>query len=286
MELVGMNRSLEALAILVMCLVGILAAVRISTKDQASASRATDSEPAGEPEKMAPAKSSSSAVEAAVEASRECLAWQSLDYEGGCGLDRSTGQVYRPLTPFLSPSEFAARVIRSEPLSLIVLADVAVSEEPTGYDSAYDEAMGGQLVTSQTNDAIDYLQVEADYAAAELAAAQPAGSLAKWATAVVPWAREQFQLAEEAAISNVSHYQRAYTPLVRAIHVRWTEHVAPKLRLFPRPPATARHNLLLRQRAERQQPRVRWDDYLSFAERKLSPLVARDVEANESLRSR
>jgi hypothetical protein len=284
MELVGMNRSLEALAILVMCLVGILAAVRISTRDQASASRPTEREPAAPSEKVAPAKSSSSAVETATEPNRECLAWQVLDYEGSCGLDRSTGQVYRPLSPLLSPGEFAARVIRSQPLPLIVLPEAEPKAELTEYDAAYDAAMFGELAQAT----LDYQQIEAEYAAAEQAAAFDAtdegiffpasrNSLTRGVLSLAPWMSEQLQGTAQGLTDNVQHYQRAYAPVIGAARGRWTEHVAPRLRLFPRSPAAARKNLLLREQAREQQiPRVTWHDYEQFADREIGyrPAVA------------
>jgi hypothetical protein len=281
MEQVGMNRSLEALAILVICLVGILAAVRMSTPDQGSAGRAVAGK-RNEPQRGTPDKSGSSAVEGSAQPGRECLAHES--YDDGCGLDRATGQVYRPLSPLLSPREFAARVIRSQPLPMIVLAEAEPSEEITGYDAAYDAVMFGQLASAP----LDYKQIEADYAAAEQAAAFDAtdeeafftasrDSLTRAVTSLAPWLTEKLQIAGQELADNAKHYQRAYAPVMGAVSGRWTEHVAPRLRLFPRSPAAARKQLLHREQANAAlTPSVTWHDYEHFADRAigLRPAVA------------
>lgn len=299
-----MNRSLESLAILVICLVGTLAAVRMSTKD--AAERTVARQPAVTPDKPAPASSSSSSItepEQTLLSYGDRLAYQPEvaipQYDSACGRDQQTGEVYRPLRPVLTAAEFAARVIRSEPLPLIVLPDSESLESArTGYDEAYDAAVFGEVVSSSE---LDYEQMEADYAAAELAAAeqaelQPAsiGSALLRPAAIVIEITEQSQVCIDLAVANGRRFQQAYFPVYRGIYTRWTQQVSPHLRHFPRETSSARKSLLLRQQAGLDAtPALNWNDYLSFAERELAsriepkpPQVAREPETDELWLSR
>lgn len=275
-----MNRSLESLAILVICLVGTLAAVRISTNDPA-ADHTIARQPAATPKTDVPNKSSSSAVEMPP-SQGDCFAYQPADaapqYDSACGLDRQTGAVYRPLKPLLSPAEFAARVIRSEPLPIFVLPEPAPLEAArTGYDQAYDTAVYGELV------AVKELKVESETTAALI---QP--------TAIVPWLIDQSQAWSELAVDSVQHYQRSYVPTYRAMQSHWSQHVAPRLRHFPREAKSARKALLLRQQADLNgKPALNWNDYQVFAERELASRiepkpqhVAREQDEDELWRAR
>jgi hypothetical protein len=160
-----------------------------------------------------------------------------------------------------------------------VLSEAEALHETTGYDAAYDVIMFGRIAA----DDLDYSQIEADYAAAELAAAFDATNeeaffrttpepFTRGVESFAPWVTERLNSAGRAVADNFNHYQRAYAPILGAAHGRWTEHLAPQLRLFPRPPKTARKYFLHRQQASASlEPRVTWQDYLEFADRQLGP---------------
>ncbi|QDU30062.1 hypothetical protein ETAA8_51810 [Anatilimnocola aggregata] len=273
-----MNRSLEALAIFTICLGGILAAVRISSKDQVALSRNMAEEknvPA------VPAKASSSATEQSEEegwqfansAPSGCLA-----FEHGCGLDRGEGRVYSAFPPLVSPAAFVRSAIRSAPLPVFVLPDESAQLEAsaTGYDAAYDAAVLGY----QKTDTFSYDEMAAEYAAAELAAAgvddkqgsfssdfQSAGDFAAWQSLHSRW-----QALSNWSSSQVAHYDFAYlAPARRAFEMRWSMSLLPKMLNSPKVRSEARRQLLLRQRAgSAASDCITWDDYLAFADRRLA----------------
>ncbi len=252
-----MNRSLEALAILTICLGGILAVVRISSQDQAPARNIAK----GSQSPAAPAATSGSAADSRLPT--ETIAWT---YERGCGLDRSAGLVYPQYSPLLSPGEIARRAIRSAPLPMFVLPDpsefAGYEQSLTHYDATYDAAVFGENPQSEE---LSYEQIEQEYAAAELAAAQqPVGT---WLTIVDPFQTLWSRLSEQAKTA-----QQAYAaPAWRAIEARWSQSSLPKLLLQPRAKAQSRPRLWPRQPAQGQAvSRITWDDYLAFAERNLS----------------
>jgi|GEM_PF-6554778 len=249
-----MNRSLEALAIFTICLGGILAVVRFSAQDRTVGRVAEQAVP-----ETAPAKNCGSAVEKTPDACE-------LAYAAGCGLDRNEGTVYAPYSPLLSPREVALLAIRSAPIPLVVLPE-AQAELQTGYDAAYDAAMGAAQPTPEE---LARAAIEAEYAAAELAAA--GASAAEIFTEFSPpsptWilisrgvTGMQWQGTEASA-----WLQRSYVePFARALLHRCADYDMPRLLSYPRAQTEARQPLLYRQRAENMQ-RVDWNDYLEFAD--------------------
>lgn len=254
-----MNRSLEALAIFVICLGGTLAVVRYSSSGPAAAGRNV----ADRQVPAMPAPSSSSAADKRPEAGEALAALESPvpappaeqpDYAHGCGLDRAAGCVYSPQGPLLSPRQIALQAIRSEPIPLVVLPDPASDEElATGYDPAYDDAM--DPVASE--DELSREQIEAEYSAAELSAAVAGSNLR--AGAVLHSLHQQ-----------LLHLKSAYAdPAARAVESKWSVSRWPLLLQYPRARREAQQQLH-RQRADANRQQVSWDDYLSFAERYLN----------------
>ncbi|WP_425615055.1 hypothetical protein NA78x_004944 [Anatilimnocola sp. NA78] len=280
-----MNRSLEALAIFAICLGGILAAVRISSKDQSVPGRNMAERPATP---AVPAKGSSSAseqpaVEGCVENGEHAPADNSaLAYEQGCGLDRAEGRVYSAFPPLVSPEAFVRSVIRSQPLPVHVLPEATeVETVATGYDTAYDAAM--QLTTDSAE--FSYEEMAAEYAAAELAAAEqseqrgtfsdlgsetPENRYAAWYAV-----RTQWHSLMTWSGSQTAHADFAYlAPARRALEVRWSNSTLSAMMSNPKVRSQARRDLLLklfRHRAEvTNDGRITWDDYLGFADRQLA----------------
>jgi len=274
-----MNRSLEALAIFTICLGGILAAVRISSKDQAVPSRNMAERPASP---AIPAKGTSSASETpAIEAWTE-EAPSLIAYENGCGLDRAENRVYSAFPPLVTPAGFVRSVIRSQPLPIYVLPDESAESESlaTGYDAAYDEAM--DLASSP--DEVNYVQEATDYAAAELAAASegeqhgtfsdlgsetPENRYSGWYALRTQWNSLVNWTGEQS-----THLDFAYlAPARRALEVRWSTSTLSAMLSNSKVRSQVRRDLLLklfRKRAEStNSTRITWDDYLSFADRQL-----------------
>jgi hypothetical protein len=269
-----MNRSLEALAIFAICLAGILAVVRFSTQDGATgpgsvanrgkspavpatgSSSAADQREASQPDDLSP-----------VEPATNVLA-----HEQGCGLDRNEGKVYPPQSPLLSPREVAQRAIRSAPWRMVVLPEAESEELATGYDEEYDAAMADALFSTTegidlSQGDLDRQQIEADYAAAELAAAGEATGSNPQSTAFV----QGLLALRDSSLARLQQWKTTYAdPSVRAIENKWSVSRWPLLLQYPRAKQEARQLLLHRQRAESRRMPISWDDYLSFAERHLT----------------
>ncbi len=268
-----MNRSLEALAIFTICLGGILAVVRCSTADR----QATESTVAEET-KSAPAKNSGSAAEQV--APHDC----ELAYLEGCGLDRNEGLVYSPLSPLLSPREVALRAIRSQPIPLVILPEAAELADRTGYDKAYDNALSDAPTAEEE---LSRAELEAEYAAAELAAATEGSNTGVYDSAtrnleLTPpsptWSLISGSMSAFGSdlLHGTRHVQRSYVePFSRGIENRLMRMPLPTLR-DPRAKEEVRRHLLLREQAEANQDSrslsVTWNDYLGFVGRKL-PVV-------------
>lgn len=264
-----MNRSLEALAIFTICLGGILAVVRCSTTERPAAESGMAEQTNSE---AVPARNSGSAAEQATPPNCE------LAYNEGCGLDRNDGQVYAPLSPLLSPREIALRAIRSQPIRLVILPEPAALSDQTGYDVAYDTAMGNELPSPAE---LTRSQIEAEYAAAEMAAAVERAAAGTF-TGVVPpteltppsrtWELISGSLtAVRSNIVNGSHHlQRSYVdPIARGVENRLLRMPLPTLN-HPRTQEGGRAQLLYRQRAGVESSQnVTWDDYLGFVGREL-----------------
>lgn len=263
-----MNRSLEALAIFAICLGGMLAVVRYSAQDRTADGR---SEEAAAP--AVPAKTSGTAVEPQTAAESLTPETQQT-YEAGCGLDRDQNLSYSPNRPLLSPREVALRAILSPPIPLMILP--VEPELATGYDAAYDAAM---CPTEISDLELSRAEIEREYAAAELAAAEeiPANSELIADSPVSKLLRGTVQQFWSGVSAETTHLRRSYVdPASRAIENRWSSEIQ---RLFrhPRAKAEAREHLLLRQRAEAESTGpVSWDDYLAFTERNL-PVRAMEV---------
>lgn len=263
-----MNRSLEALAIFTICLGGILAVVRCST----SVHSATEPSVA-EGTKSGPAKNSGSAAEQSNPANCE------LAYLEGCGLDRNDGQVYAPLSPLLSPREVAQRAIRSQPIPLVILPDADELADRTGYDAAYDTAMCTELPVEEE---LNYSQLEAEYAAAELAAATEGAATGTELTPPSPtWDLIAGSFtAVRTNLGNGSHHlQQSYLdPISRGVENRLMQMPLPTLQ-YPRAKVEARRHLLLRERAEaKSRQSITWDDYLAFVGRQLPVNTSEEQE--------
>ena len=265
-----MNRSLEALAIFTIGLGGILAVVRYSAQDRPPRRIAEQTQPAAEP-----AKNSASAVELVTPEKND------LAYAAGCGLDRTAGTVYSPYSPLLSPREVALQAIRSEPIPLVILPEVAVeAEQPTGYDAAYDLAMGDPLPVGES---IDQKDIEAEYAAAELAAADDsAGTYSELIQPSPTWSLlTRGVTGTKSQFSEASAWlQRSYLdPFSRGIANKWSASELPQLLTYPRAKAESRRQLMKRQSVQKSQ-RVGWDDYLAFVDRRLvKKQTSRDGES-------
>lgn len=285
-----MNRSLEALAIFTVCLAGILATVRFSAQadptgprsvaarakapalpPQDSGSAADDRENEAPPQEE-PAPGETGQTKPAV---------QSLAHEQGCGLDRNEARVYAPQLPLLSQREIAERAIRSAPWRIYVLPapEAAAEELATGYDEEYDAAMaialggaaGGNELTARN-------QIEEEYAAAELAAARETEE----PSAEQKSNGKSLQELNNAVIQQWQSWKGTYAdPVLRALENRWSFSRWPLSSSSPRAKQEARQRLLHRERAESPGPRVSWDDYLSFAERHLTPPVQPVQTAHE-----
>lgn len=275
-----MNRSLEALAIFAICLGGMLAVVRFSAQVRTAEDRL--GEEAAAP--AAPAKTSGTAVEPQSAAESMASASQ-LTYDAGCGLDRDLQQTYAPNRPLLSPREVALRAILSPPIPLLILP--VETEVATGYDSAYDEAM---CPTEPAEAELSRVEIENEYAAAELAAAElNSGNSELIANSPVcellRGAVGQFWggLAAETA-----HLRQSYLdPAARAIENRWSVSQFPNWLRYPRAKAEAREHLLHRQRAEgAANDLIGWNDYLAFAERKLPVRATEGAEPRVAGRKR
>lgn len=284
-----MNRSLEALAIFVICLGGILAVVRFSTSEQTAASRNV-ADRAVSP--AAPVQGSSSAAEQRMVEPAEPSSDDepvTFDYAQGCGLDRDAGHVYPPQTPLLSQREIALRAIRSEPWPLLVLTDPAGAAEEiaTGYDPDYDAAMASGDETDEMTKEVSRRYTEAEYAAAELAAAREAATDNTWHVLTGQLASLRSWSREVARSLDAAYSQ----PTWRAIETRWSESNLPALFTYPRAKSEARRQLLLRQRAAAGNGgpatgQITWDDYLSFAERHLQPPAEQAVRERKEPKSR
>lgn len=259
-----MNRSLEALAIFTICLGGILAVVRYSAQD-----RSADRRMAEQAEPSQPATPPKNCCSEAEETSPDgCDA----SYAAGCGLDRNEGTVYSPYSPLLSPREVALKAILSEPIPLLILPEADEAELQTGYDAAYDAAM---THTPPSGEEFSRAELEAEYAAAELAAAS-IGETAGTFTALTPpsplWSLlTRGVVGAQSQLSDGSAWlQRSYVdPFSRGIANRWSQSNLPRLLTYPRAKYEARQRLLL-QKSVQNSPRVGWDDYLSFVERQLA----------------
>lgn len=268
-----MNRSLEALAIFTICLGGILAVVRCSTTERSAAepgiAERTNS-------KSAPASNSGSAAEQVTPTNGE------LAYSEGCGLDRNVGQVYAPFSPLLSPREIALRAIRSQPIPLVILPDAANEVAAlTGYDVVYDQALGNILPSSEESP-VDPTrsQLEAEYAAAELAAAAEGAATGTFTvippTELTPPSRTWELISGSVAavrsdlVNGSRHLQRSYVePMTRGVENQLQRIPLPTLN-FPRAKTEARQQLLWQQRAAAEPAQsITWDDYLAFVGRRL-----------------
>lgn len=277
-----MNRSLEALAIFTICLGGILAVVRCSTTERSAAEPSVAERP-----NSVPAKNSGSAAEQATPINCE------LAYYAGCGLDRNDGQIYAPLSPLLSSREIALRAIRSQPIPLVILPEGANELVAlTGYDAAYDIAMGNELPSPDESPAeLTRSQIEAEYAAAELAAAAGAATGTftgtTFPTELTPPSRTWELISGSLAavrsdiVSGSQHLQRSYVdPIARGVENHLLRMPLPTL-THPRTQEGGRAQLLYRQRASVESSQsVTWDDYLAFVVRKLP------VEPSEELEPR
>ncbi|WP_254510498.1 hypothetical protein [Anatilimnocola floriformis] len=258
-----MNRSLEALAIFTICLGGILAVVRFSAQDRGAHRVAERTQSAAEP-----AKNSGSAVEQVAPAKTEMAAAE-VTYSDGCGLDRTEGTVYSPCSPLLSPREVALLAIRSEPLPLLILPDVDEADLQTGYDPAYDTAMGDNPLADE-----ELRQIAAEYAAAELAAAAEAELEGVFSELLKPspvWSllNRSVTGTKSQLIDASAWLQRSYVdPFSRGIANRWSSSELPQLMTHPRAKAESRRQLMKRQSVQNSQ-RVGWDDYLDFVDRRL-----------------
>jgi hypothetical protein len=257
-----MNRSLEALAIFTICLGGILAVVRFSAQD-----RSADRRVATQGEQVQPATPPKNCCSEDEQIAPDGCA---ASYAEGCGLDRNEGTVYSPWSPLLSPREVALRAIRSEPIPLVILPEANEAELQTGYDAAYDAAMTDPPAAEEQ---LSRAEIEAEYAAAELAAASvgdaegtfseltppsPAWSLL---TRSVTGAKSQFSEA-------TAWVQRSYVdPFSRGFAHRWSQSDL-RLLIHPRAKVEARQQLLHRKRAQNSK-QVSWDDYLAFVDRRL-----------------
>jgi hypothetical protein len=255
-----MNRSLEALAIFAVCLGGILAVVRVSTQDATGPKSVANRAKAP----AVPATGSSSAADGREEIQPDEVApvepvTNLLAHEQGCGLDRVEGKVYPPQSPLLSQREIAERAIRSAPWRIYVLtdADALADEVATGYDEEYDAAMTGRLTRRQ---------VEADYAAAELAAARETELNPKGEAFV-----KNLLTIRDSSLQQLLRMKTAYAePAARAVENKWSVSSWPLLVQYPRAKREARQHLRHQQRTEAGRKQVSWDDYLSFAERHLT----------------
>jgi hypothetical protein len=256
-----MNRSLEALAIFAICLGGMLAVVRYSAQDRTADRRV---EEAAAP--AVPAKSSGTAAEPQTPADL-VLSENQLTYDAGCGLDRDLNQHYTPNRPLLSPREVALRAILSPPIPLMILP--VESEVATGYDAAYDAAMCPTEVSELD---LSRAEIEREYAAAELAAANPIPENSELIadSPICKLLSGTVQQIWAGVSAETAHLRRSYVdPASRAIENRWSSEFQRLLR-YPRAKAEAREHLLLRQRVEaKANGPVSWDDYLGFTERKL-----------------
>jgi hypothetical protein len=167
----------------------------------------------------------------------------------------------------LSPREVALRAILSPPIPLMILP--VESEVATGYDAAYDEAMCPTEVLELD---LSRAEIEREYAAAELAAADPIPENSELIadSPICKLLSGTVQQIWAGVSAETTHLQRSYVaPASRAIENRWSSEIQ---RLFrhPRAKEEAREHLLLRQRAESESTGpVSWNDYLGFAERKL-----------------
>jgi hypothetical protein len=277
-----MNRSLEALAIFSICLGGILAVVRCSTVERT----VTEPSVAERPVEVAPAKNAGSAVEQpAVE---QFAADFDLAYSAGCGLDRNNGHVYAPQSPLLSPREVAQRAIRSLPIPLVVLPEVADElADRTGYDAAFDAAMGD---ASPETGELSRKQIEAEYAAAELAAAaegsptgvfsqEPAPSELTPASPTWDLISGGLSTFRNELLHNSRQLQISFAPIARGIENRLLRMSFPSLR-YPRAKSEAREPLLHRQQAVHVTSGVTWGDYLAFVDRAL-PVEEKEAEPRE-----
>ena len=180
-------------------------------------------------------------------------------------MDRNDGQVYAPLSPLLSPLEIALRSIRSQPIPLVILPEEADITNQTGYDAAYDIAMGDELPSpDDSNRAV----LESEYAAAELAAATDGFELTPPSRT---WELISGSLAAVRAdlVNGSRHLQRSYVePISRGVENRLLQMPLPTL-TYPRAKSEAR-KLLLYYRAETiSTQNVTWDDYLGFVGREL-----------------
>jgi hypothetical protein len=305
-----MNRSLEALAIFTICLGGILAVVRISTKDQAGASRKMAERPAVPAASEQGSRSAGELPSAAPVAAKLAASEPGdsvFSFAQGCGLDRSTGDVYSAFPPVISHAEVVQRVIRSQPLPIYVLPDAesadvlanatedtaedAATSERTEYDAAYDEALfhvGEEAVLLDSETA-------REYAAAELAAAGvvPAEIMPEQTTADVyaPWQllSGRWDAAQASLSHGFEHYHDCYlAPARRALENRWSSSEWPRLLEHPRAKAEARRQLLQHQRAAAERAgRVSWDDYVAFADRhlQLTPAQPSPAAISQALKS-
>lgn len=263
-----MNRSLETLAIFAICLGGMLAVVRFSAQDRPTSRHVAE----GTKSKAVPAKTSGTAAEPPV--TDECQ----LAYDAGCGLDRCENLVYAPNRPLLSPREVALRAILSPSIPLLVLPDAPL--QTTGYDAAYDAAM---CPAEAAHVELSRAEIEAEYAAAELAAANEAPPQQSELIAASPvWnllSGSLKQVRNDFA-AKTTHLQQSYVdPFSRAIENRWSQSEWHRLMRHPRAKTEGREHLLLRERAEVSE-RITWDDYLAFTGRALP------VRANESAEPR
>jgi hypothetical protein len=271
-EWLAMNRSLEALAIFAVCLAGILAVVRFSTQADTTGPRSV----AGRTKAPTiPAQGTSSAADRREDVQPDVVdpvepPLNSLAHEQGCGLDKSEGKVYPPLSPLLTQQQIAERTIRSAPWRMYVLpdADSAADELATGYDEEYDAAMADMLSGSSTSDELsERQQVEAEYAAAELAAAREATEPKLEAQ----WLVKNLLAMRDSSLQHLQQWLTGYAdPALRAFSNKTSISRWPLLFQSPRAKRQARQPLLDGQRAESDSRRVSWDDYLSFAERHLS----------------
>jgi hypothetical protein len=254
-----MNRSLEALAIFTICLGGILAVVRISTKDQAGASRKMAERPAVPAASEQGSRSAGELPSAAPVAAKLAASEPGdsvFSFAQGCGLDRSTGDVYSAFPPVISHAEVVQRVIRSQPLPIYVLPDA-----------------GEEKVLLDTEAAREY--AAAELAAAELPAAEVIEGNTDERNAYAPWhsLAGRWREATSSLGQGAQHYHDCYlAPAQRALESRWSNSAFPRLLEHPRAKAEARRQLLQHQRAAAERAgRVTWDDYLAFADRRLQP---------------
>lgn len=277
-----MNRSLEALAIFAICLAGILTVVRFSTQTGTTGPRSV----AGRTKAPTiPAQGTSSAADRREDVQPHQVdpvepPQNSLAHEQGCGLDKSEGTIYPPLSPLLTPRQVAELAIRSAPWRLCVLPDPEATDElATGYDEEYDAAMADMLSGSSTSDELsERRQMEAEYAAAELAAAREA---------TVPkleaeWLVKNLLAIRDTSLQQLRQWISDYAdPAIRALDNKSSVSRWPLLFQNPRAKRQVHQRLLDGQRADSNSRRVSWDDYLSFAERHLSHPVDSSQTAQE-----